>query len=195
VPTITSSTSPLLPGMRADLAVEATLSLLESNGARQQGDYDTASAKSSSAVDQFVQVSGIDDDFAIMWVIAVTDAVEAADVETARRLVGLVSGAPIGHVSGLLRALLPWLQARVDSLAGDDDNVDKSFRTATAALHAFGAPFYRARALYDHARWLNTRGESAEAATLVDEAARMFDALGATPWVERAKQLQGVAVD
>jgi hypothetical protein len=49
--------------------------------------------------------------------------------------------------------------------------------------------------LYDHARWLNTRGESAEAATLLDEASRLFDTVGATPWVERAKQLQGVAVD
>jgi ATP/maltotriose-dependent transcriptional regulator MalT len=195
LPTITSSASALMPGMRADIVVEAALALLESNVAREQGDYATASSKSAGSVEQFTQTSGIDDDFAIIWVIAVTDAVEAGDAETARRLVRLVSSAPIGHVSALLRALLPWLQARVDIAIGDDDNVDKSFRSATAALHAFGAPFYLARALYDHARWLNTRGESAEAATLLDEASRLFDTVGATPWVERAKQLQGVAVD
>jgi class 3 adenylate cyclase/tetratricopeptide (TPR) repeat protein len=195
LPTITSSASVLMPGMRADIVVEAALALLESNVAREQGDYATASSKSASSVERFTQTSGIDDDFAIIWVIAVADAVEAVDVETARRLVRLVSSAPIGHVSALLRALLPWLQARVDIAIGDDDNVDRSFRTATASLRAFGAPFYLARALYDHACWLNTRGDIAEAGALLDEAGQIFDTLGATPWVERAKQLQGVPVD
>ena len=151
--------------------------------------------QSASAAEKFVLTSGIDDDFPVFWVRALCDAVNANDLPTANRLLKIVADAPWGHVPPLQRGLLPWMRAVVNVQAGLEAGVEADFAAATVALRAFRAPFYLARALLDHANWLRDHDRADEAEPLVSEAVQLFTRLGAEPWVERARQLQGVAVD
>jgi hypothetical protein len=175
--------------------LEAASEFLAAADARSSGDLSAASAHSASAAEKFVVTSGIDDDFPVFWVRAISDAVNANDLPTANRLLKLVDDAPWGHVPPLQRGLLPWLRAIVNVQAGHDAGVDDDFAAAALALRSVRAPFYLGRALLDHASWLRDHDRADEAEPLVSEAVELFTRLGAEPWIERAKQLHGVAVD
>jgi tetratricopeptide (TPR) repeat protein len=194
LPAPPSTASNRVPGMRADLMVEAAMDLNAAADARARDDRDTASTESAGATEKFVQTSAIDDDFPIFWVTAVSDAIAVGDVKTAASLIRLVADAPLGHVAQLQRALLLWLRATADVQPGPDDTVDQDFRSASTALREFGAPYYLARTLLDHASWLGRRDRAEEAEPLLTEAAALFSQLGATPWVQSAEETRSLSV-
>jgi tetratricopeptide (TPR) repeat protein len=186
LPVSVGSISEAPTGQRADLMMEAAGPWLSAFVARATGDSDGAAAFTSSALDKFVEASGIDDDFPLIWVTAISDQLAVRDAAAARGMLALVEEAPRGHIPTLTRALLPWQRARVKVLEGDDDGVDASFAAAEAGLRDFGARFYLGRALLDHADWLQARDRAAAAVPLLEEARQIFAGLGAAPWLERA---------
>jgi class 3 adenylate cyclase/tetratricopeptide (TPR) repeat protein len=176
-------------GMRTDVVLTAARGLVASFGARATGDFATAARVSEAALVEYGTTSGVDDDFPIFWVTAMGDQLEIGNLAGAQRLCAIVADTPRGHVPMLVRALLPWFQARVNALAGNDDAVDALFAVAATALREFGAEFYLARALLDHAEWLSSVGRTADAPPLVEEALEKFTRLQAGPWLERARRL------
>jgi hypothetical protein len=158
------------------------------------GDATGAAAKATEAVDRYLHVVGMDDDFYSFWVAAVEMCVEGGAIADAERLVRLVADAPPGKVSPYLRAQLPRLQAEIAVVSGSDDDVDGLLTTAATELRDFGAPFYVARAQLLHAEWLVSRGLGDRAQPLLDEARKIFGELRARPWLDRALSAQTLVV-
>jgi len=86
------------------------------------------------------------------------------------------SGAPILRTG--LRCAHPLLAS--------DGDAGELFREAlTADLEAL--PFLRARTLFSYGRWLRRRRRSADARSPLRESVRVFDAVGAGSWADRAR--------
>lgn len=78
------------------------------------------------------------------------------------------------------------------------EGVERDFVAAAKALREFGAPYWLARTLLEHAEWLTARGREIQAPALAAEAARIFEELRARPWLKRATAItlaQPVLVD
>jgi thioredoxin-like negative regulator of GroEL len=175
-----------------DQQLKAMLLLLQAARARADGDAAGASRYSAEAVRRFADATGIDDDFPIFWITAVDDALAAADVAEATQLIDIVGGAPLGHVSTYLRALLLRYRAMLAAAAGRDDEVESDFVAAMDRLRDFGAPFYLARTQLDYGRWLIGQGRSDEATALLDASNQTFEELRAEPWLATVRELETV---
>jgi class 3 adenylate cyclase/tetratricopeptide (TPR) repeat protein len=180
-----------LTGQHGDLAIEMVRAALAASAARGEGDLDAAADASRTALAHVRVVSGIDDDFTVFWVAAIDDQLAAGNVDMAAEVLAEITDAPRGHVATLLRGLLPWMRARIAIARGSADDLEADFTLAADALRRFGAPFYLARTLVDHAEWLDSRGKVAEAMPIAAEAAQLLMQLRATPWLERAQRLAG----
>lgn len=66
-----------------------------------------------------------------------------------------------------------------------DDLAEETFR---AAIDGAGMPFDRARLQLAYGGWLRRQRRPADARPVLRVAAASFDALGATPWADRARQ-------
>jgi DNA-binding CsgD family transcriptional regulator len=72
-------------------------------------------------------------------------------------------------------------------LTADDDEAEALF--AAALAHDLTAhPFLRSRTLFSFGCWLRRRRRNVDARERLHGAIDLFDALGATPWAERARQ-------
>ena len=181
-------------GQHTDLMLEAGLLLGQAAVVRRAGDLQKAAELSRAAFDSCHLASGIDDDFPIFWLLAIDDQLAVANPSAAREVLAVVGDAPRGRVPVLQAALLPWLRARIDVAAGNPATVDADFLAGTAKLRQFGAPYYLARALLDHATWLDEQGRVAAAMPLATEALNLFTGLGAAAWVPRAAQIAGAEI-
>ena len=177
---------PALHGNRADVMVDLIADFLEGAAARASGDIARAAALTTTVAIRWASLTGIDDDFPTFWLAGVDDALAGGDVARARELLALVSERPHGHITTYIRCQLPRVRAIVSAAAGDHENVERDFVTAAAALRDFGATYWLARTLLEHAEWLVAQGRELQAPPLAGEAARIFDELRATPWFERA---------
>jgi class 3 adenylate cyclase/tetratricopeptide (TPR) repeat protein len=93
----------------------------------------------------------------------------------------------------LLDAEATRARARLAVARGDSDDARQLFRRAIALFRELETPFYLARAQLEYAELLTQAGRSSdEATTLRDEAESTFAALGAVPWLERARALGSV---
>jgi tetratricopeptide (TPR) repeat protein len=193
-PTALTPPVPELSGEHPDAMLDAGIMLVEAVVSRRAGDLTKAAELSAGAFDKCHRASGIDDDFPIFWVTAIDDQVAVNEVERARGMVSVVEDSPRGLVPALQAGLLPWLRARVNILAGDQSNLETDFQTAETKLRQFGAPFYLARALLDHAEWLDRLGNVAAAMPLAAEALELLTSLRAEAWSPRAARLAGAVV-
>jgi class 3 adenylate cyclase/tetratricopeptide (TPR) repeat protein len=182
-------------GMRADVMLEAAQALLDSFRRRAAGDLPGAAALSAQSVAQVVAASGIDDDFGIFWTTAVNDQLRIGAVATAQELVDRVAAAPPGHVTRLLRAMLPWMKTRVAVAAGEDADPHAAYVASEEALREFGAPFYLAQVVLDHAAWLQAGGRFDEAQACLAEAGDLLAKLGAQAWSARIDGSPGDLAD
>ena len=181
-------------GQHTDLMLEAGLLLGQAAVVRRAGDLQKAAELSRAAFDSCHLASGIDDDFPLFWLLAIDDQLAVGNSSAAREILAVVGDAPRGRVPVLQAALLPWLRARIDVAADQPATVDADFQAGIAKLRQFGAPYYLARALLDHAEWLDKHGHVAAAMPLATEALELFTGLGAAAWVPRAARIAGADV-
>ena len=165
---------PLLAGLRAEKG----------------GDIETAARELIRATDAAHAVTGLDDDFAILWPLAVESALAAGHVAEAERLLRYVADAPLGLVTPLTQAHLPRLRAlHAIAVGADDAAVDADLELATQELRAFGGRFYLGRVLLERANRLADRGDVDAAAPLLAEAEATFRQLKANRWVAETRRV------
>jgi predicted ATPase/class 3 adenylate cyclase len=88
----------------------------------------------------------------------------------------------------LLEAEVIRARARLAAHRGEAEKAEQWFRRATHLFRELATHFYLARAQLEHAELLRTlNADPTETERLRDEAAAVFEELGATPWLERAR--------
>jgi class 3 adenylate cyclase/tetratricopeptide (TPR) repeat protein len=112
------------------------------------------------------------------WPLALRAALALNDDERAAQLVAFLDAHPPGHTPPLLRAERELAAARMAPTSNRAD-LDAGFGAAVAALRRFGSPYHLAQALLDYAERLTEIGDHAVAVTMVDEARRIAERLGA----------------
>ena len=158
--------------------------IFEALRADQRGDDAQATTAFALAMDQAHQAFEIDDDFAIVWPIAVERMLSSGQIEDAERFLAFVADAPPGLVTPLAHAHLLRLRGLVGVARGADDaDIDADLELATTELRDFGARFYLGRVLLERARRATERGDDEAAAPLLDEATAIFKELKAARWV------------
>jgi hypothetical protein len=118
------------------------------------------------------------------WPLAFRTALALNDNERAGQLVAFLDAHPPGHVPPLLRAERELAAARMTRTSNRAD-LDAGFGAAIAALRRFGSPFHLAQALLDYAERVTEAGDHAVAVTMVDEARRIAERIGAQPVLAR----------
>jgi tetratricopeptide (TPR) repeat protein len=176
-----------------DLGSQHFGALLEAVVAHEAGRLEQAADLAARGTDGMYALAGIEDDFPLFWVPAVEFALAVGRSTEARRLLGQVGDTPTGLVPDYLRAQLFRLRGLILAAEGDDAAAEPELRQGAAALQAFGAPFYAARAHLELAELLTRVGRSAEARREAEAAHEAFVALGATPWAERATATASLA--
>jgi hypothetical protein len=140
-----------------------------------------------------LDMGGIYDDFALVWVTAADICQEAGAVSAVGGLVELLAGhtldrPPAGARAGLARARA-WLAVR----DGSSDVVEPWLREAVELAREWRARPFTARCLAELGVWLCGEGRGSEAAPLLEEARATFLELEAAGWsAELANQLAGV---
>jgi hypothetical protein len=180
-----------LPDLRVfldttDLGSHHFGALIEAVVAFEDGRLEDAADLAARGTDGMHSLAGIEDDFPLFWVPAIEYAVATGRNAEARRILGYVGDAPAGLVPDYLRAQLSRLRGLILAAEGDDAAAEPDLRHGAAALLAFGAPFYAARAHLELAELLTRAGRSTEARAEAEVAREAFTELGATPWAERA---------
>lgn len=110
-------------------------------------------------------------------------SLRAGQVDQARQQLARSEG--LGQLTSSTRLQIGLLYAR--PLLADDDTAEAHFQAALAA-NLTGWPFYRVRLLLEYGTWLRHRRRIAAARKPLRAARDAFEALGARPWAERARQ-------
>jgi hypothetical protein len=165
-----------------DPYIRAAAAVIAAVEASAQGRYAEAADQAALGVQNSMDASGIDDDFALYWPLAVECALAAGHVDRARELLSPVAEAPPGLVTPLVRAQFLRLRAMTAIAAGTPEHADEDLSDAVDELRAFGAPYFLARALLSLAEL--RAGTDVPVSPLLDEARGIFESLGARPWVE-----------
>ena len=168
-----------------DVSEHAFVGLLQATAAMAQGRVSDWAEAAISATDLMHSLSGIDDDYALFWPMAVEGALAAGRYDDAVRLIGLIAAAPPGLVPRFLGAQLHRFEALLAVAHGRDEAVAEGLARAADELREFGAPFWCARVQLERGTWLVAQGRGEEADAALAEARSLFEQLGATPWLER----------
>ncbi|MGH9273964.1 MAG: adenylate/guanylate cyclase domain-containing protein [Acidimicrobiales bacterium] len=158
--------------------------------AEARGDAETAARELVRSTDLAYALSGLDDDFGILWPLAVESALAVGQVAEAERLLLYIADAPPGLVTPLTHAHLPRLRALIGVARGDADaGIDADLELATQELRDFGARFYLGRVLLERGNRLADRGDQDAAAALLAEAEQTFVDLKADRWVTEVRRV------
>jgi tetratricopeptide (TPR) repeat protein len=156
------------------------------------GDTESAVRSQAEAVASYHPFGGLDDDFPTYWTLLLDFAASSGHTAEAEHWLRVVSDAPRGRVSPFLRALVPYFRARLVHKV--DGLIEADYTESAAGLREFGAPYWLARCLLDHADFLIAANRAEAATNLLDEAERIFTSLRATPWIERTQRSLTLAV-
>jgi tetratricopeptide (TPR) repeat protein len=80
------------------------------------------------------------------------------------------------------------LRARLTAARGQPDRAEAGFKAAAGLLRELGMPFWLGVTLLEHGELLAAGDRPGEAASLLEEAAAIFERLGARPWSERVRR-------
>ncbi|MDQ3671124.1 MAG: AAA family ATPase [Actinomycetota bacterium] len=111
-----------------------------------------------------------------------------ADVE-ADGLLAIAEQGPFGERMPYMRALSARFGGRRAAVQGDAAEAARRFSAAAQIMREIERPFDLAVVLLEHAEWLAGEPERDDVDELVAEAARIFERLGATPYLERLERL------
>jgi class 3 adenylate cyclase/predicted ATPase len=123
-------------------------------------------------------------------------AFAAGEPERVEQLLRAVDELEPGQRGPLLDAEAARARARLATHHGDNESADTHYARAIALFSELETPFYLARAQLEYAELLSDGGGKSAAGTeLCQQAAAVFERLGARPWLERAQRLdRGVPV-
>jgi class 3 adenylate cyclase/tetratricopeptide (TPR) repeat protein len=125
------------------------------------------------------------------WPLAARIAQDRDDAEVVDELLAMLPTALPGLVAPVLRAERLLVLAR-RAAGSDDPEAGQAFATAIAAMRDASPPHLLAHGLLDHAAYLVTHGDPADAAAAVDEAREIGERLGCRPVLGRADALTGM---
>jgi class 3 adenylate cyclase/tetratricopeptide (TPR) repeat protein len=123
------------------------------------------------------------------WPDALDAALRLGRLGTARGLLALLADQPPGHIPPYLRAQLARARGLIAAAEARHEAVEDELAGAIARLRELDYPYWQAVAETDLAHWLATQRRSEEAAVLLDGAVATFESLGATPALDRARNL------
>jgi hypothetical protein len=118
------------------------------------------------------------------WPVASRAAHGLHDADASQEMLAMLDGLPVGRIPPQLRAERDLARARLAS-ADDPDGAAELFTGGVRGLRALGSPYHLAHGLLDHATFLASTGQSADAAAAIDEASRIAETLGARPLATR----------
>jgi ATP/maltotriose-dependent transcriptional regulator MalT len=123
--------------------------------------------------------------FRNLWHIGehIEAAVHTGRVDDTRQQLARAESLARSSLSPRLNVALLYARAQ---LPGDDTAEDRFATALRADLTEW--PFYRARLRLEYGAWLRRQRQITEARTPLRTARDMFDALGAAPWADRARQ-------
>jgi class 3 adenylate cyclase/tetratricopeptide (TPR) repeat protein len=124
-------------------------------------------------------------------IAAVEAALALGDLDRAEELVALAERLRPGERPPLLDAQASRFRAHLAAGRGQHDRVEAGFKAAAGLLRELGMPFWLGVILLEHAEWLAAQDRPDEATRLLEEAAAIFERLGARPWTERVARLAG----
>jgi class 3 adenylate cyclase/tetratricopeptide (TPR) repeat protein len=119
----------------------------------------------------------------------VQDGLALGETERARRLLELLEQARPGESTPFLRGQSLRLRARL--AVADGATEEPEFSPAEKVFRDSPMPFWLAVTLLEHAEWLASAARAEESGPLLEEAAEIFERLGATPWMDRVERLRG----
>ena len=117
------------------------------------------------------------------FVEACETALAMGDLDKVQDLLDIVHGFKAGEVTPYLRAQAERVGARLEVARGKDPTL--GMRAALRGFTELSTPFWTAVTSLELAEWLLSEGRNAEAAPLVEESRKIFQELGAKPWLER----------
>lgn len=115
---------------------------------------------------------------------AVECAFDAQDTDVVRELLERIDMLKPVQLIPLLDAEAMRARGRLAAQEGDPESAQPWFRRSIDLFRELETPFLLARALLQYAE---LHGAADEASALRDEAVELFQALGATSWIERAR--------
>ncbi len=126
------------------------------------------------------------------WSFTLEAAIELGREEDSRSLLALLEEQPPGHVPPFLRAQLVRGHGLVAAAAADHAPAEAQLLRALESFRTLAYPYWVARAQIDLAACLLGQDRSAQAQTLLADAATTLQALGAQPALVRARELGGL---
>jgi tetratricopeptide (TPR) repeat protein len=154
------------------------------------GEFDQALELAEPAAREIADAMGLRNDmFRSAWPDAVDAALAVGELDKTEQLLALVADRPPGNVPPYLRAQMARYRARLAGARGHHHRLDDSFLEAEALFRDLGYAYWLAACQVDHAAWLVAQDRPAEAAALLTDAAGTFERLGASPSLQRAREL------
>ncbi len=151
----------------------------------------TAARIASASIDHILAAMGLEDDFMFLWPPLVLAALAANDTDLAQQLLEPVATAQPGRVAPAVAAQWHRLRGLVAAARGDDPlSVEADLRAGIAALEAFGAVGYRARAQEELAHWLLDQNRPSDAEQLIEQARATYTDIGAAGWLTQLDSRQ-----
>ncbi len=118
-------------------------------------------------------------------------ALAAGEPQAVRELLARIDALKPVQVIPLLDAEAMRARAQLAAHEGDLDTAERWFRRSIELFRELATPFFQARA---QVQFAETRGAVDDAGAAREEALAIFEALDATPWLERARSLASEAV-
>ena len=128
------------------------------------------------------------------FVVAMEAALELGDLDKAGELLAIVDGLPPGRSPQFLPAQSARFRAQLAARRGDPEETERLFKQAAGRFRELSVPFYLAVTELENAEWLLAQERPHDAASLLAEAAEIFERLAARPWLERLAALSGQEV-
>jgi tetratricopeptide (TPR) repeat protein len=155
--------------------------------ARATGDMDLLVPTCHRVVELANKYVPLEDDYPMVWTLAVDWMMDARDFAGARELLRPVADVPATRLSPILAAQLPRLRGAIEALdaasTADPAVVEKDLLDGIRLLDEFGAMPYRARAQATLGVWLTQQGRPADAAPYLAAARESFTELRASLWL------------
>jgi hypothetical protein len=125
-------------------------------------------------------------------VIALESASQLGNDNETDRIIGIVDATPRGKLPQYVQAHTMRFRARLAERRGDLASAEELLKGAAGLFRELEVPFWTAVAEVELAERLSAWGRADEATPIVSDARAVFDRLKATPWLERADQIQTI---